>query len=123
MLRWPRTDIFKLLFLRLFPYLFIFHDFNFQEVVEKTHKFMQVLISSKTTPLPPQILGRRLERGKNPPPGTVIVYKTPPPRDKTGSQKPHPRDIKLENFTNISMNSDTIRNESFVVSTNKTIFQ
>ena len=24
----------------------------------------------------------------------------PSPRHKTGSQKPHPRDIKLENFTN-----------------------
>ena len=32
----------------------------------------------------------------------------PSPRDRTGSQKPHPRDIKLENFTNISINSDTI---------------
>ena len=29
-------------------------------------------------------------------------------RDTTGSQKPHPRDIKLENFTNVSINSDTI---------------
>ena len=32
----------------------------------------------------------------------------PSPRDKTESQKPHPWDIKLENFTNVSINSDTI---------------
>ena len=32
--------------------------------------------------------------------------------DRTGSQKPHPRDIKLENFTNISINSDTIWNKN-----------
>ena len=33
------------------------------------------------------------------------------PRDNTESQKPHLRDIKLENFTNVSINSDTIWNE------------
>ena len=49
-------------------------------------------------------------REQKPSPATIIVYKTPP-RDKTGSQKPHPRDIKLEIFTNISMNCDTIWNE------------
>ena len=46
----------------------------------------------------------------------------PSPRDRTGSQKPHPRDIKLENFTNISMNSDTIWNEK-LSTTNKTVIQ
>ena len=35
----------------------------------------------------------------------------PSPQDKTGNQKPHPWDIKLENFTNVSINSDNIRNE------------
>ena len=35
------------------------------------------------------------------------------PRDKTGSQKIYPQGIKLENFTNVSINSDT----------NKMIFQ
>ena len=30
------------------------------------------------------------------------------PSDRKGSQKPYPRDIKLENFTHISMNSGTI---------------
>ena len=32
----------------------------------------------------------------------------PSPRERAGSQKPHPRDIKLENFTNMSINSDII---------------
>ena len=34
-----------------------------------------------------------------------------PPGNETGSQKPQPRDIKLENFTNISINSYTIWNK------------
>ena len=69
---------------------------------------MQVWISSKS--IPPRDTTRR---GKNPPPGTIIVYKTPSP----GQNRDHPRDIKLENFTNI--NSDTIW---IVVSTNKRFF-
>ena len=52
--------------------------------------------------------GTRLEGSKNPPPpGQSLCTKTSP-RDKKGNQKPHPRDIKLENSTNVSINSDTI---------------
>ena len=43
------------------------------------------------------------------PPDNHCVQK-PSRRDKTGSQKPHPRNIKLENSTNVSINSDTIWN-------------
>ena len=46
----------------------------------------------------------------NPPRNTTWREQNPSPRDNTGSQKPHPRDIKLENFTNVSINSDTIWN-------------
>ena len=46
-------------------------------------------------------------KGQNPSLGTILCTK-PSPRDKTGSQKPHPLDIRLENFTNVSINSDTI---------------
>ena len=71
---------------------------------------MQVSISSITIP-PGQTPGTRLEGSKNPPPLDNHCVQRPSPRDRKGSQKPHPWDIKLENFTNISMNSDTIRNE------------
>ena len=54
--------------------------------------------------------GTRLEESKNSPPGTIIVYKNPS-LETTESQKPNPQDIKLENFTNISINSDTIWTE------------
>ena len=37
----------------------------------------------------------------------VIMYKNLP-QDKTGSQKPHPQDIKLGNFTNVFINSLTL---------------
>ena len=57
---------------------------------------MQVSISSITIP-PGQTPGTRLEGSKN-----------PPPRDNHSVQKPSPRDKKLENFTNVSINSDTI---------------
>ena len=43
--------------------------------------------------------GQDLKGTKTLPLGTIIMYKTP--RDKTGSQKPHPCDIKLKNFTNV----------------------
>ena len=66
---------------------------------------MQVSISSKTI-LP----GTRLEGSKTLPRDNPYVQK-PSPWDRTGSQKPHPRDTKLENFTNVSINSDTIWNE------------
>ena len=59
---------------------------------------------------PGTTLGTRLEGGKNPPPGTIIVYNTLPSGQNRES-KAHPRDIKLENFTNVSKNSDTIWNE------------
>ena len=63
---------------------------------------LQVSISSITIPQ-----GHDLKGAKPSPQNNHFVQK-PSPRDRTGSQKPHPRDIKLENFTNISMNSDTI---------------
>ena len=49
----------------------------------------------------------RPEGGKPSPRDNHYVQK-PFPWDKTGSQKSHPRDIKLQNFTNVSINSDTI---------------
>ena len=36
------------------------------------------------------------------------VQKRPPPQDKTGSQKPHPQDIKLGNITGVFINSLTL---------------
>ena len=70
---------------------------------------MQVSISSITIPRdkPP---GYDLNGAKTFPRDNYCVQR-PSPRDRKGSQKPHPWDIKLENFTNISMNSDTIWNE------------
>ena len=50
---------------------------------------------SKPSP-PGQTSGTRLEGDKNPPPRQSLCTKTPP-QDKTGNQKPHPRDIKSEN--------------------------
>ena len=41
----------------------------------------------------------------NHPPGTQLKGAKTSPGDKTGSQKLHPQNIKLENFTNVS---DTI---------------
>ena len=67
---------------------------------------MQVSISSKTIPAGQTPL-TRLEGSKNPTWDNHCVQK-PSLRHKTRSQKPHPWDIKLENFTNISMNSDAI---------------
>ena len=55
--------------------------------------------------------GTRLEESKNHPPRDNHCVQKPFPRDKTGSQKPHPWDIKSKNFTNVSINSDTIQNE------------
>ena len=73
---------------------------------------MQVSISSKTIPQ-----GHDLKRAKTLPPRDNHCVQKLSPRDRTGSEKPHPWDIKLENFTNISINSDT-EMKSFVVSTN-----
>ena len=79
---------------------------------------MQVLISSKT--IPPG----HDSKGQKPCPRDNHCVQNPSPRDKTGSQKPHPLDIKLENFTNVSINRLTLfEMKSFVVSTNKTVFQ
>ena len=63
---------------------------------------MQVSISSKT--IPP---GHDLKGTKTIPPRQSLCTKTLP-RDRTGSQKPNLQDIKLQNFTNISINSDNI---------------
>ena len=52
--------------------------------------------------------GTRLEGSKNPPPGTIILYKSPPLGTIQGVKSPTPRDIKLETFTNVSINSDTV---------------
>ena len=51
--------------------------------------------------------GHDLKEAKPSPRDNHCVQKSSP-WDKTGSQKPHPWDIKLENFTNVSINSDTI---------------
>ena len=67
---------------------------------------MQVSISSKTIP-PGFPTGHDLKGAKPSHRDNHCVQK-PSPRDKTGSQKLHPWDIKLENFTNVSINSDTI---------------
>ena len=73
---------------------------------------MQVSISSITTPPPP---GGHDLKGAKPFPRENHCVQKPSPWDRKGSQKPRdtkgsqkPRDTKLENFTNISMNSDTI---------------
>ena len=63
---------------------------------------MQVSISSKTIPW-----DKPRESKNPPPPRDNHCVQKPSPRGKTGSQKPHPPDIKLENFTNVSINSDT----------------
>ena len=55
---------------------------------------MQVLISSKTIPALDKSLGHDL-KGANPPRDNHCVQKSSP-RDRTGSEKPHPWDIKLE---------------------------
>ena len=64
-------------------------------------RVMRLSISSPT--IPPDSKG-----AKALPPGDNHCVQKPSLRDKTGIQKPHPRNIKLENFTNVSMNSDTI---------------
>ena len=64
---------------------------------------MQVSILSITTPPRHDLKG-----AKTPPPRDNHCVQKPSPQDRTGSQKLNPRNIKLENFTNISMNSDTI---------------
>ena len=66
---------------------------------------MQLSISSKTIPPWDKPLGHD-SKGTTPW-DSHCVEKTSP-RDKTGSQQPHQQDIKSENFTNVSINSDTI---------------
>ena len=51
---------------------------------------------------------RTMTQKGNPPIRTVIVYKKCSPQDKTGSQKPHPQDIKLGNITGVFINSLTL---------------
>ena len=67
---------------------------------------MQLSISPKTIS-PGQTPGARLDVGKNPPHGIIIVYENPPLGTKQGVKAP-PQDMKLENLTNVSVNSDTI---------------
>ena len=86
--------------------------------------FHQVLLYAginfiQNHPLP----GTRLEGSKNPPPGDNHSVQKPSPRDRTGSQKCHPQDMKSENFTNISVNSDTIWNEKLSGLNKKKVFQ
>ena len=69
---------------------------------------MQLSISSKT--IPPGTNPRETTRRGQKPSSRDNHFVQTPPRDKTGSQKPHLPDIKLENFTNVSMKSDTIWN-------------
>ena len=70
---------------------------------------MQLSISFKTISPPPpgKPPGYNLKGAKTHPRDNHCVQK-PSPLDRTGSQKPHPRDIKLENFTSMSINSGTI---------------
>ena len=84
---------------------------------------MQLSISSKTIPSPGQTPGTRLEWGKNPPLGQSLCTKRLP-RDKTGSQRPHPRD-KVRKFHKCiyKLSPKLFEMKSFVVSTNKTVFQ
>ena len=51
------------------------------------------------------------DTAKYPPPGTITVHKNPPIGTKQGVKSRHSWDIKLENFTNVPINSDTISNE------------
>ena len=88
-------------------------------MVIQTERFQELscnaainLISNRPPNKPP---GRDLN-GAKPLPSGQSLYTETLPHDKTRSQKPHPMDIKLENFTNVCL---TV----FVVSTNKTVFQ
>ena len=65
---------------------------------------MQLSISSKT--IPPGSKG-----AKTLPTRDNHSVQKPSPRDKTESQKPHPWDLKLKNFTKVFINSDTTSNE------------
>ena len=71
---------------------------------------MQVSISSKTISLEQTPTGHDLKGPKTFPSDNHCEQRSSP-RDKPGSQKPHPRDIKLENLTNVSINFDTIWNK------------
>ena len=74
------------------------------DMTQQLSSFTQVSISSKTIPPP----GRHdLKAAKTLPWYNHCVQKSFS-LDRTESQRPHPRDIKSENFTNISINSDTI---------------
>ena len=66
---------------------------------------MQASISSKAIPPLGKPPGHDLKRAN--PRDNQCVQKLSP-RDRTGSQKPNPLVIKLENFSDISINSDTI---------------
>ena len=67
-----------------------------------TIKGINFIHNHPPSPLPPP--KTRLEGSKNPSPGQSLCTK-PSPRDRKGSQKPQPRDMKLENFTNIDTES------------------
>ena len=70
---------------------------------------MQVSISSKT--IPPKTNPQETTRREQKPSPEDHCVQKPSPHDRTGNQKPHPRDLELVNFTNISINSFTIWNE------------
>ena len=53
----------------------------------------------------------------------INVIQNHPPGQTPGTQKPHSRDIRLENFTNISRTSNTIWNEKLCGLTNKMVCQ
>ena len=79
---------------------------------------MQVSTSSKTIPPP----GHDLKGEKIVPPGQSLCTKALPSGQNKES-KATPRYINLENFTNVSINLTLFEMKSFMVSTNKTVFQ
>ena len=56
------------------------------KIIREITRIMSWNESEPTTQTP----GTRLERSKNPPPGTIIVHKTPPLGTKQGVRSPTP---------------------------------
>ena len=83
---------------------------NYDDITSVNQTLCRSQFHPKPSPLG-QIPGHDLKEAKPSPPRDNHCVQKRSPRDKTGSQKPHPWDIKLENFSNVSINSDTIRNE------------
>ena len=85
---------------------------------------MQVSISSETIPPSPlkvQISRTRLEGSKAPLPATIIVYKTLPLGQNRESKAP-PLGHKIRKFHECIYKLWHYLNESFVVSTDETVF-